>query len=288
MTNAPTNRLNDDRSKDELVNAGLARLLALGNEAAQFRRDLESFAAGQPQTIQCRAHPHVIRRLDLDASSAASHQARLADSAAGWSLAYSPCPECVKDRATRNSTSWLERAGCPPILTHASFETFQVENDQDREALTLCKQFAGDRKGFLFMTGALGDGKSFLAVAVLRTIGGGKFITHNDLLFALRKGYGDPKAEDILEQCQEARCLVLDDVGFSGGGRDDIPMLHHVLDHRHNFQMPTIITSNLTLNEVYRSLGERMAERFRQSLYRHINFSGPSHRTRMRADYLTQ
>jgi DNA replication protein DnaC len=270
-----------------LLSAALRRAEAIAEKAKEQRRQLEEFAAGQPQSVACSLHPHVIRKLNMDLSSAHSHQAHLAGKE-GWVLVYDQCLECRRDQSTREKASWLERAGCPPILTHASFETFQVENEQDRNALAFCRNFAGDRKGFLVLTGALGDGKSFLAVAILRAIGSGKFITHNDMLFALRKGYGDPKAEDVLEQCQAASVLVLDDIGLSAGGRDDIPMLHHVLDHRHNFQMPTVLTSNLTLPEVYRSLGERMAQRMSQSLYKHIAFSGPSHRARMRADYLKQ
>jgi DNA replication protein DnaC len=163
-----------------------------------------------------------------------------------------------------------------------------VENEQDKRALFLAHKFSVDQKGFLFMTGALGDGKSFLAVAILRAIGKGMFITHNDLLFKLRRGYGDRDAEDILESAIESKLLILDDVGMSGGGRDDLPMLHHVLSNRHDGMKPTVITSNLTLAEVYRTLGSRMAQRFAQSFYEHVAFSGQSHRSRERNNYLAQ
>lgn len=285
MTILPSNR-SADGAADPLA-AALAHMESLGIQAAKDRRDLENYAAGQAQSVACKVHPHIVRRLNMNLSSAHSHQARLAG-AEGWTLVYDPCPECRKDHATREKTSWLQTAGCPPILTHASFDTFLIENECDREALATAHKFAVDGKGFFFMTGTLGDGKSFLAVAILRAMGSGYFITHNDLLFALRKGYGNPKAEDVLERAIEAKLFVLDDVGLSAGGRDDIPMLHHVLSARHDAQSPTVITSNLTLPEVYRTLGDRMAQRFAQSKYGHVAFTGQSHRQRMRADYLKQ
>lgn len=278
---------NRSADPDNALADALRRMEELGIEAAKDRRALESYAAGQPQTLVCAAHPHVIRRINLGLSSVQSHQAKLAG-AEGWTLIYDPCPECRKDRATKDKSSWLQSAGCPPILCHATFDLFCIENECDRDALARAHQFAIDGKGFLFFTGALGDGKSFLAVAALRAAGRGMFITHNDMLFALRKGYGDPKAEDILERAIECELLVLDDVGLSTGGRDDIPMLHHVLSTRHDFQKRTIVTSNLTLNEVYRTLGDRMAQRFAQSQYGHVAFNGASHRQRERANYLKQ
>lgn len=284
MTISLSNR--SDEPADPLAGA-LAHMEELGIQAAKDRRDLEAFAAGQPQTVACNVHPHVIRHINLNLSSAVTHQARLAG-AEGFTLVYDPCPECRRDRATSKKSSWLQSAGCPPILCHATFDTFCIENDQDRNALGMAHKFAADGKGFLFMTGALGDGKSFLAVAILRAVGKGMFMTHNDLLFKLRRGYGDRDAEDVLERAIEAKLFVLDDVGLSTGGRDDIPMLHHVLSNRHDAQMPTVVTSNLTLPDVYRTLGDRMAQRFAQSQYAHVAFSGPSHRQRERANYLKQ
>lgn len=265
----------------------LERLTALAIQAEQERRELEIYAAGQPQTVACENHPHVIRHINLNLSSAQSHTARIAG-AEGWTLVYDACAECRKDKATREKVSWLQSAGCPPILCHATLDNFLIENDQDRAALGIARKFAADGKGFLFMTGNGGDGKSLLAVAILRAVGSGFFMTHNDLLFKLRRGYGDNDAEDILERAIDAKLFVLDDVGLSTGGRDDIPMLHHVLSNRHDAQMPTVVTSNLTLPDVYRTLGDRMAQRFAQSQYAHVAFSGPSHRQRERANYLKQ
>lgn len=285
MTNARLNPSPKPKVTDEILNAALARLTEAAEQAKQFRRDLETWAAGQPQTVACSKHPHVIQRIDFDRSSARSWEHRQ-NGGDGFRLVYTDCPECVRDAATTKAKSWMHAAGVPSIIEAASFDTFVSENEQDRMALATARAFHEAGKGFLVMTGNPGDGKSFLAAAILRAFGRGVFRSHNDLLIQLRAGYGDPKAVDVLELCRDARLFVLDEIGLSTGGRDDLPMLHHILDHRHSEKLPTVITSNLTLENVKRTLGDRMAERFRQSLFRHVEFTGPSHRSRMRADYL--
>lgn len=301
MNDRPPNYKGREHSADDLIQQDLLRMQKHADASKIFRDALEVYAAGQPQTITCSRHPHIVRRIDLDQSSRESWEVRKAarDQAmadqyaglkpgteAGWVLVYSACAECAKDVQWGKELNWLKRMGVPTILLEASLQTFRTETEADKKALSICAEFAKVRKGFLVMTGALGDGKSFLAVATLRAIGGGRYITHNDLQFNMRKGYRDPQAEDWLEKCRATKCLVLDDVGFSLGGVDDQPMLHHILDHRHNEQLPTIITSNLTLAEVQNRLGPRMEERWKQSLFQHIAFTGPSHRPRMAETYM--
>lgn len=281
----------------------LFRLEKKAQVAGAFRQALEVYAAGQPQTINCPYHPHVVRKLHLDRSSAESWKQRqampgdpYADNYAGlrpgneapWVLVYDDCPECLKDAKFQRTQSWLQSIGVPLLLIEASFQTFKVDTVEDETALKAAQEFVRDKVGFLFMNGNLGDGKSFLAVAILRAFGAGRYISHNDLLVNVRKGYKDPDAVDWLKRCQEAKLLVLDDVGFSTGGRDDVPMIHHILDHRHSEKKPTVITSNLPYKECLERLGERMANRVEQSLFRQVTFSGASHRAAMRADYLAQ
>jgi len=50
------------------------------------------------------------------------------------------------------------------------------------------------------------------------------------LLRARRDTYADKSAFDPIERAQGARLFVLDDAGLSGGGKDELPMLHEILD----------------------------------------------------------
>lgn len=277
---------------DEAIAASMRRIDALVDESKARRARLENFAATQPQTISCKTHAHVVLRLNLDRSSAATAKACFDGDGNALPetlvLVYDDCIECAKDAVNAEARSWMHAAGVPAIIQGASFATFITENQADRDALSWAKKFVEQGCGFLVLTGSPGDGKSFLAAAALRAFRGGVFKGHNQLLIELRKGYGDPKAEDVLAQCCEARLFVLDEVGLSTGGRDDLPMLDHVLRFRHDEKLPTILTSNFTLAQVEQTVGPRIAERWKQSLYRHVSFAGTSHRPLMRNAYFAQ
>ena len=135
------------------------------------------------------------------------------------------------------------------------------------------------------MLGGFGTGKSHLGAAALRKFGRGWFIKQSSLLFALRATYKDKAAFDPIERAQTARLLVLDDVGISSGGRDELPLLHEILDYRHGERLPTIITSNLPIEGLSSVIGERMADRLRESAFRVLKFSGASNRRDARQRY---
>jgi DNA replication protein DnaC len=106
------------------------------------------------------------------------------------------------------------------------------------------------------------------------------------LLRALRATYSNPNAVDPIGVCQRADLCVLDEAGVSGGGRDEYPALHEILDHRFSEFKPTIITSNNTLEQLRESLGPRLVDRFRQAAFRVLVFAGASHRSELREHYL--
>lgn len=254
-------------------------------KARALRERWELWAAGHPQTKACPTHPHRTLRISADKSADKSFRDTEIAKEDTFSLIYESCPECAADALVLNESSWLKKCGVPKILLHASFKTYRVERDEDKTNLETCKAFVKKGSGILFMTGNLGDGKSMLAVACLREFLAGKFITQNDLLFDLRRGYRHPRAEDVIRACQNARCLVIDEFGLSMGGADELPMLQSIFGHRHNEDLPSIVTSNLTYKACMDLMGERLEDRFKQSLFRHIVFTGPSSRAEERANY---
>lgn len=277
--------MNEKTSLDDQLNETLARCNSLAETARQRRQRLEVWASTQPQTLACPRHAHVIRSINWDASSRASHYATQEAQADTFVLEYTPCAECAKDQNVAKEGNWLKACGVPEIMLHGSLTSFRQESAEDREHINAVRLFLKKRVGFLIMTGNLGDGKSLLAVATLREFHSGLFITHNNLLLDLRREYNHPKRLDIIQRCQRARCLVVDDLGLSVGGGDELPMLQSIFDHRHGEKMPTIITSNLTLETIYEAVGVRLADRFKQALFRHLSFSGESSRKAERQSY---
>jgi DNA replication protein DnaC len=154
--------------------------------------------------------------------------------------------------------------------------------------LVTVKGFLIKRTGFLVMLGNVGTGKSHLAVAAMREWRAAVFIKQSSLLRELRATYRDRAACDPVSRCQDAGLLVLDEIGLSAGGRDELPLLHEILDYRYGEHRPTILTGNLGLDELRGIIGERLSDRLRECALPVLIFSGPSHRPERRGEYFLE
>ena len=155
---------------------------------------------------------------------------------------YQGCPKCKEVKARQR----LTKAGVPDVLLDCTMDNWKPGSDEERGHLESVRTFATDiRQGFLVLVGPVGVGKSHLAVAVQRTFKASVFVKQSSLLRQLRATYSDKKAADPIERCQGADLLVLDEMGVSGGGKDEGPMLSEILDHRYGHLLPTIITSTM-------------------------------------------
>jgi len=127
--------------------------------------------------------------------------------------------------------------------------------------------------GSWYFWGPVGIGKTGLAVSYAREYvifyGGDFSILYRsvpDLLTELRSTYGRHEGEseaDVLAKYRKVELLILDELGVesdSGSGwlQD---RLYQVIGGRHADNMPTIFTSNLSIAQLSKKLGERIAWR---------------------------
>jgi len=252
----------------------------VGRREQKEHEERIAFMATQPQAMPCRFHPGVLRPIDEQATKDAMRFRQFlpeGEPRAG----YARCPKCVQAEMNRD----LEKFGVPGNLVHATFENFIPANNGEADFVGIMKEFCGRKTGFLILSGNYGTGKTHLAVAAIRQFNSGWFVKQGTLLRLLRATYGDRDAADPVDKAQGARLLVLDDAGLSSGGRDELPMLHEVLDYRHGERLPTIVTTNLPFEQLSDALGERMADRLRESTFRILTFNGSSHRREAREHY---
>ncbi len=246
------------------------------NRTKQFAKELNErvarFILTQPQIIYCEKHREVGRpisvKLSVEASRNPDHKS---------TVVYEPCASCAAENVMAAARAKLHAQGVPPILHHATIDNWDAAESAVEQRNKVC-EFSKIRKGFLILLGNVGTGKSHLAVGVMRFFENAYFVKQNELLRQLRTSYRDHDVDNPVDHCQQCGLLVLDDMGLSGGGRDELPMLHAILDHRHGMQKPTIITSNLTYEALSGYLGDRLADRLRESCFRIINFAGETHR----------
>ena len=252
---------------------------SLRQAGERAQRERRAFMATQPQARPCPVHPDCQRQIDERQTARAT-----AENAGNFKAGYTPCPKCQE--AARGDR--LQSFGVPNNLMRATFENFIPDTEPEAGHVEIVKSFCEKRRGELVMLGGFGTGKSHLAAAALRAFGAGWFVKHSSLLYALRATYRDKAADDPIDRGQSARLFVLDDVGLSAGGRDELPLLHEILDHRHGERLPTIITSNLEYDALASVFGERMADRLRESAFRVLTFTGTSHRREARARYFDE
>lgn len=128
----------------------------------------------------------------------------------------------------------------------------------------------------LFITGSFGAGKTHHAISVMKNYIDNLpnscfvqpfsklpiFITVPDLLLTIRSVFSLQKCEEeIVDKYSNTPLLVLDDLGAEKTTDFSLQTLYIILNRRYNEQLQTIITSNLTLDEVKDRLGDRIASR---------------------------
>ena len=117
----------------------------------------------------------------------------------------------------------------------------------------------------LFINGAAGVGKTHLATAFFwenlhraayRPSGRyedvlAEWATAPDVLLRLRATFnGQGNESDVVKELADVRLLVLDDLGAERQSEWTALALYTILSRRVNWMRPTIVTSNLTLDEI--------------------------------------
>lgn len=248
------------------------------SDAAKRTAEIQEWAASLPE-CRCEIHGE-LRALDVQATRETELYGRPRKAVFGL------CVKCSTSQGDEKEKARLHAQGVPKLLLSATIENWIPKSAKDKENLESILQFMRKPKGFLVLLGVIGTGKSHLAVAVMRQFKSAVFVKQSALLRRLRATYADRKAVDPIEECQGTGLLVLDDFGLSAGGKDEMPMLHEILDYRHSEFLPTIITGNLEWKTLEVLLGDRMTDRMSQSVFAVLSFGGGSIRQEKRDEYL--
>ncbi len=196
------------------------------------------------------------------------------------------CENCNRLREIReNIEEHLRLSGVPPKYMNCSFENFQIVNE-NKKAYSLCKDYIGNPSESLFIYGGWGVGKTHLAAAITRELLlMGKnviFISIPRMLYEIRKAFQDDarKTEDAcIERYLSCNFLILDDFGIEKTTEWTRQTLDYIIYERDSNLKPTIITSNLSLDEISRKVDGRISSRL-AGMGRIIRIGGPDFRTR--------
>jgi len=225
-----------------------------------------------------------------------------------------PCPACESERLVRikkiaeregiekqrveeeRLAAIRERMDHPEKLLRSigvgkRHESCSFENYKGGEKIKeICENFLSNSFDLIF-SGGSGTGKTHLASAILRELvksgkvsgwrSSGIFKSVPELLAEIRATYRNNSGDDektLIEEYSDTQYLVLDDFGAEKTTEWSISTLYLIIDRRYRECLPTIITTNLTLDEIAEKFDQRIASRL--SSARIITIKGADYRAK--------
>jgi len=150
---------------------------------------------------------------------------------------------------------------------------------------------AMDRGESLVLIGNTGCGKTHMAIAAMRhgiesrrIQFGAVFIPVPELLLKIRSTFRDGAAEtegDVIDNYGHCPFLILDDLGAEKTSELTIATLELIIDRRVREDRQTIITTNLTLEEIEGMLSARIASRL--AMMNPVRITMPDYRKRRKS-----
>lgn len=181
------------------------------------------------------------------------------------------CPKCEADKRLASMQNDIARSGIGERYLHTEWSDF-TDLPDPMPALKAASERITDilESGHsAILTGPAGSGKTQAAVLLVKAaIRAGKTAALANIgheAVDIRAGYdGDgPSERKVIQRLSSPDLLVLDDVGAgeADSGKIERRILYLVADARQNARRSTIVTTNLTAQELAKQLGDRVVNR---------------------------
>ena len=154
------------------------------------------------------------------------------------------------------------------------FDTFGTDSAFDDEArnlkraLNVAQEWSANPKGWLYIMGDYGAGKTHLAAAIAYDLyeRGNEvmFTTTPDFLDFLRQSFNtrsDVRFDERYQEIADAPFLILDDLRMASATSWAKEKLFQIIDYRYLARLPTVFTSSETVDETDDRLATRLADR---------------------------
>lgn len=216
---------------------------------------------------------------------------------------WSGCPVCSAERKAAEEAEAerqrrearlhhaFNRSCIPPRFRGKTFDTYSADTEQRARALKVCKDFAdkfderADDAPSLILCGRPGTGKTHLACAIAdQLIHDGKVAMFARVFDAVRtikstwQRGSEMTEQEAIRSFINPDLLILDEVGVQFGSEAEMLLLFEIINGRYEAVRPTVLISNLPINELKNFTGERVMDRLREGGGKYIAFDWESFR----------
>lgn len=181
-----------------------------------------------------------------------------------------------KKEAEKQIELMYSKAMIPLRFRDCSFDNYKVDGVGQEKAFKISKEYYNNFSEIkktgssLFYCGNYGTGKTHLAIAILLQLirdkkTTGIYSTTMRMIRDIRSSYGNKlvSEQDIIDNYVRAGLLVLDEVGVQMGTEAEKLLIYEVINGRYENFKPTILISNLSVNEMTEYLGARSIDRLK-------------------------
>ena len=209
---------------------------------------------------------------------------------------YGICPECAREkhdakmlaekierdqREIERKKQYREQrindSGLPSRFINKTFADYIAKIPEQESVLAIAKDYAQNKTALhngrgLIISGTVGTGKTHLASAIINDVITSEnkikaiYTTARDMIRHLRSAWKNTEISesDVIDQYASTSLLVIDELGAQFGSESEMIQMFEVLDKRYGERLPTVIISNLTINELVSLLGDRIIDRMRE------------------------
>jgi DNA replication protein DnaC len=195
------------------------------------------------------------------------HRAHPGDPGFGQAV---PCTAC--STSSEQQVARIFRQSVPPKFKDVTFMTYPSVPITAPLAEATQRWALDPPRASLLLAGLQGVGKTGLAICAMRERVGSThcealFLTSPDLLDRIRETYNrergeaGPREAQVMEAVKSVALLVVDDLGAEKVSDWVEEKLFALVNHRNNYELATIFTSNLPQGELDGHVGPRISQR---------------------------
>lgn len=179
-----------------------------------------------------------------------------------------PC-ECLKVRAEIRR---IKKSGLARLIERYNFGTYIVKSEWQAYIKKCAEDFANNPVDWFYIGGQSGCGKTHICTAIIGSLlkqgRSARYMLWGDDITAIKQAVTNAEQyEKLMSNVKNAGVLYIDDFFKTRSGEGisnaDVNTTFKIINHRYNEQLPTVISSELSINEIAaidEALGSRIAE----------------------------